>query len=76
MLYIQRPLQAETVNLRIKALLDNGRSAITNVEIDLRTGSVTQMGSAVSARQTLDDSLVLESLKFNANSDLVQALDG
>lgn len=76
MLYIQRPLQAETVNLRIKALLDNGRSAITNVEIDLRTGSVTQMGSAVSARQTLDDTLVLESLKFNANSDLVQALDG
>jgi len=43
---VQRPLDTKTIQLKVKAILDNGRTATISVEIDLRTGTVTQLGEA------------------------------
>jgi hypothetical protein len=72
---IQRPLDVETVRLTLRALLDNGRSATTTVEIDLATGSVVEVGKAFSQSQTLGDQLKLEVRRLaDAGNDLIKSL--
>jgi len=57
---IQRPVDHEILELRVKALLDNGRTATISVEIGLRTGTVTQTGEAYAQGQTLQEQLAFE----------------
>jgi len=72
---IQRPLDVETIRLRVRGLLDNGKTATVTVELDLSTGSVVEVGQAFSQTQTLSDQLKLESQRLAAgNADLLQAL--
>ena len=72
---IQRPLDQETIRLRIRGLLDNGRAASVTVEIDLRSGAVTEVGKSFSQSQTLGDQLKLESVRLASGSaDLMTAL--
>jgi len=74
---MQRPLDVETTRLRIRALLDNGQTATPNVEIDLRTGAVSQVGEAITQAQTLDEQLKLEARNIAAgDSALLKALAG
>ena len=72
---IQRPLDVDTVRLKVRALMDNGRSATTTVEIDLRTGSVVEVGKAFSQSLTLGDQLKLEVNRLaNTGNDLLTSL--
>ena len=72
---IQRPLDQETIRLRIRGLLDDGRAASVTVEIDLRSGAVTEVGKSFSQSQTLGDQLKLESVRLASGSaDLMTAL--
>ena len=74
---MQRPLDVETTRLRIRALLDNGQTATSNVEIDLRTGAVSQVGEAITQAQTLDEQLKLEARNIaEGDSALLKALAG
>ena len=74
---MQRPLDVESTRLRVRALLDNGRTATSNVEIDLRTGTVSQVGEAITQAQTLDEQLKLEARNIaEGDSDLLKALAG
>jgi len=57
---IARPIDAETIQMRVRATLDNGRSATITVEVDLRTGAVTQIGDAYAQAQTLQEQLAME----------------
>ena len=41
-------------------MLDNGRTATSVVEVDLRTGAVTQVGDAYAQGQTLAQQMALE----------------
>ena len=63
---INRPLDVETIQLRIRALLDNGRTATTVVEVDLRTGMITQVGEAYAQAQTLGQQMALEARALEA----------
>jgi len=72
---ISRPLDTPTLSLRVRALLDNGRTASMSVEIDLATGSVTEIGQAFSQAQTLSEQLALENQKLStAPNTLIQSL--
>jgi len=74
-LHIQRPLDQDTIRLRLRGLLDNARSATVTVEIDLRTGSVTEIGKAFSQSQLLGEQLKLESRRLTSGSaELIHAL--
>ena len=66
---VTRPLDVDTLKLRIRALLDNGRNAVTSVEIDLATGSVIEIGQAFSQSQTLSEQLVLETKRLSEGAD-------
>jgi len=57
---MQRPLDVETIQLKVRALLDNGQSATMTVEIDLGTAKVTEVGNGYAQSQTLGDQLKLE----------------
>ena len=59
---VSRPADAETLGLKIRALLDNGRVSSITVDIDLQTGTVTQVGDAFAQGQTLQQQLALEAL--------------
>jgi hypothetical protein len=63
---INRPLDVETIQLRIRALLDNGRTATTVVEVDLRTGMITQVGESYAQAQTLGQQMALEARALEA----------
>lgn len=72
---IQRLLDVETFKLRVKAILANGRTAKTTVEVDLRTGTVVEVGKAFSQDQTLDEQLALEGQRLaDGSAELIQAL--
>lgn len=72
---ITRPLDQETIELCIRALLDNGQTAITTTQINLNTGAVTELSQTISQAQTLGDQLALETQKLaSGSSDLIQAL--
>ena len=72
---IQRPIDTETIRLKVRALLDNGQTATMTVEIDLRTANVTEVGNAFSQSQTLGDQLKLEVKRLADSGDaLVKAL--
>ena len=72
---IQRPLDVDTVRLKVRALLDNGRSATTTVEIDLNTGAIVEIGNSFSQSQTLGDQLKLEVKRLaDAGNDLLKSL--
>ena len=74
---MQRPLGVETINLRVRALIENGRTASSNVEIDLRTGTVTQLDDTITQAQTLDEQLKLEARNMaEGDSELLKALAG
>ncbi len=66
---IQRPLDQETIRLRIRGLLDDSRAASVTIEIDLRSGAVTEVGHSYSQAQTLSDQLRLETHRLSANND-------
>jgi hypothetical protein len=56
-------------------LLDNGRTTSTTVEVDLRTGIVTQVGDAYAQGQTLQQQMALEAMALReqvADVDLAQ----
>jgi len=57
---IQRPLDQEIVQLKVRALLDNGLTATTSVEINLTTGAMTKLGDSLVQSQTLSEQLALE----------------
>jgi len=77
MLIVNRPLSEDTLDLRIRAVLDNGRSVSSAVSIDLHSGRVDAQGQAIAAAQTLSDQLALERQKLRvADNDLVRALAG
>jgi len=65
---VQSPLDKEVIKLRAKALLDNGRTATISVEIDLRTGTVTQLGETYAQGQTLQEQLALEAQELELQS--------
>ncbi len=72
---ITRPLDQETIELRIRALLDNGQTAITTTQINLNTGAVTELSQIITQAQTLGDQLALETQKLASGSaDLLKAL--
>jgi len=72
---INRPLDVDSVRLNIKAMLDNGRSATTTVEINLSTGAVVEVGKAFSQSQTLGDQLKLEVRRLaDSGNDLLNSL--
>ena len=72
---ITRPLDQEVIELRIRALLENGQTATTITQIDLGTGGVTQQSEAISAAQSLQDQLALETQRLEAGSrELLKAL--
>ena len=74
-LVIHRPLETETLTLRVRALLDNGLTASMRLEIDLSTGGVTQVGEAMSQAQTLSEQLVLENIRLSTGPDaLIKSL--
>ncbi|WP_233349903.1 Ig-like domain-containing protein [Litorimonas cladophorae] len=81
---ITRPLDAETIRLQVRALLDNGRTTSTTVEVDLRTGIVTQVGNAYAQGQTLQQQMTLEAMALReqvaevdvAQDALLRALAG
>jgi len=60
------PIEVETIRLRVRALLDNGRTGTMTVEIDLRKGTVTQIGDAYAQGQTLQEQLALEAEDLRA----------
>jgi len=57
---IHRPLDTETVELYVKALLDNGMTASTSVQINLETGLMEKRGESLVQTQTLTEQLALE----------------
>jgi len=72
---MQRPLDVETIQLKVRALLDNGQSATMTVEIDLRTAKVTEVGNGYAQSQTLGDQLKLEVKRLADSGDaLVKSL--
>ena len=72
---ITRPLNQETIELRIRALLDNGQTAITTTQINLNTGAVTELSQITTQAQTLGDQLAIETQKLASGSnDLIKSL--
>ena len=74
-LVINQPLDTETLTLRVRALLDNGLTASMSLEIDLATGSVTEIGQTIAKAQTLSEQLVLENIRLSTGPDaLIKSL--
>ncbi len=72
---IQRPLDQGMVDLQIKALLDNGMTATTSVQINLETGVMTRLGDSFVQSQTLSEQLALETQAFEKEGqDVLLAL--
>ena len=79
---VSRPADQESLGLKIRALLDNGRVSTMTVDIDLLNGIVTQSGEAYAQGQTLQQQLALETLDSEerlaeadkAQDDLLKAL--
>ena len=72
---ITRPLNQETLELRIRALLDNGQTVTTTTQINLNSGVVTELSQALSQAQTLSDQLTLETQRLaEGSSDLIKSL--
>ena len=60
---------------RIRALLDNGQTAITTTQINLNTGAVTELSQITTQAQTLGDQLAIETQKLASGSnDLIKSL--
>ena len=77
MLYVQKPLNQEVLELEVKALLDDGRVITNQVQIEMETGIVTQIGETRNLAQTLGEQLMRETHKLDVNADpLAKALSG
>jgi len=75
MLHIQRPLDQEVLSLRVKAVLDNGRTVTVPVDIDLKSGQVTERGRLSSGLTSFADQLEIETDRMTLEQDeLVKAL--
>ena len=74
-LHIQRPIDQEVLSLRIRAVLDNGRTVTVPVDIDLTTGQMSERGQLSSSLSSFNDQLQMaggeEALEHSA---LVSAL--
>jgi len=74
-LHIQRPADQEVLSLRVKAVLDNGRTVIVPVDIDLHTGQVSERGQLSSSLSSFNDQLEMQvSDNAFAHDALVKAL--
>ena len=72
---VSRPANTETLGLKIRALLDNGRVGSISVDIDLHNGAVVQTGEAYAQGQTLQQQMALEVLAMEeqlAEADAAQ----
>ena len=72
---VSRPADGETLGLKIRALLDNGRVGSISVDIDLHSGAVVQTGEAYAQGQTLQQQMALEVLALEeqlAEADAAQ----
>ena len=69
MIYIDRTVERETVDFRIRSLLDNGRAVTIRVSIDLATGTVTEAGSASLALASFSDQLAMSEDSFSVETD-------
>ncbi|WP_371396900.1 Ig-like domain-containing protein [Fretibacter rubidus] len=72
-LIINRSLEQQTMQLRVRALLDDGRSITTLVDVDLHRGIIERAGPAMSADQTLDQQLHLATQTDSIDRELVKA---
>ena len=76
MLHIQRPLNQDVLSLRVKAVLENGRTVIVPVDIDLATGQVSERGQLSSSLSSFSDQLETEVNGLSAqDSSLIAALE-
>lgn len=77
MVYIQKPLNQDMLALEVKALLDDGRVITNQVQIEIETGIVTQIGETQNLAQTLGEQLMRETHRLDVNADpLAKALSG
>ena len=75
MIYIDRSVTRESVDLRVRAVLDNGRAVTTRATIDLATGTVTETGSASLALTSFSDQLAMSEDGVSVETDrLIKAL--
>ncbi|MEP6343057.1 MAG: putative Ig domain-containing protein [Maricaulaceae bacterium] len=75
MIYIDRNVTRESVDLRVRAILDNGRAVTIRATIDLATGTITETGSASLALTSFTDQLAMSEDVISVEMDkLVRAL--
>jgi len=75
LLYIQRQSGQDNVQLRMRAVLDNGRTVTIGGEIDLDTGQIVEIGQASASLSSFADQLAAETVSFAPEQDeLVKAL--
>ena len=73
---VHRPLDQEAVELHIKAILDNGFTATTSVQVNLETGLMTKLGDSYVQTQTLSEQLALEAqANERGGEDILLALE-
>ena len=77
LLTVNRSAEQVTMQIRVRALLDNGRSISTLVDVDLKGGIVERAGPASTADQTFDQQLqVAVSVEVAEDDALIKALAG
>ena len=75
LLNIQSQPGEDNVQLRIRAVMDNGRTVVMNGEIDLGTAQITELGRASASLSSFADQLAAEQTAFAPEHDeLVKAL--
>ena len=75
MLNIQRSPEHDNLSLRVRAVLDNGRSVNIPIEIDLNTGQVSERGTSSVSLSSLSDQLDTQVSGLSPENDaLVKAL--
>jgi len=75
LLQIQPQPGQDNVELRVRAVLDNGRTVVMRGEIDLGTAQITEIGRASASLSSFADQLAAETAEFTPEQDeLVKAL--
>ena len=75
MLNIQRSPEHDNLSLRVRAVLDNGRSVNIPIEIDLNTGQVSERGKSSVSLSSFSDQLDTQVSGLSPENDaLVKAL--
>ncbi len=74
-LHVQPQPGQDSLQLRIRAVLDNGRTVVMNGEIDLGTAQITETSRASASLSSFSDQLLGEVLELSPQQDeLVKAL--